>query len=83
MFASKGVQWHGVSNTGARMRVVESLTPKPVKAGVRELLNTTKQNAPLTAYRRVTFTAIIAEQISIIQALRLRPGVPRLAVATA
>ena len=50
------------------MRVADSFGRKPVKAGHRELLNTTKQNVLLTAYRRVTFMGIIVEQVSIITA---------------
>ena len=57
---------NGISNTNAKMRVVNSLGRKPVKAGRPELLNTTRQNALLTAYRRVTFMGIIVEQLSII-----------------
>jgi hypothetical protein len=50
------------------MRVADSLDWKPVKAGRPELLNTTKQNVLLTAYRRVTFMGIIVAQVSIITA---------------
>ncbi|WP_072767934.1 hypothetical protein [Nitrosospira sp. Nsp11] len=38
------------------------------QSGRPELLNTTRQNALLTAYRRVTFMGIIVEQVSIITA---------------
>jgi hypothetical protein len=57
---------NGISNTNARMRVADSLGRKPAKAGHRELLNTTKQNALLAAYRGVTFTGVIVEQVLII-----------------
>jgi len=48
------------------VQVADSLGQKPVQAGRRELFNTAEQDALLTAYRRVAFTAIIVEQVSII-----------------
>lgn len=77
----------GGNGIAIRMRACEWRIPlvrsmsKRAAGNCSKLFNTAEQDALLAAYRRVTFTGIIVEQVSIITGAK--PGKPRLAVATA